>query len=410
MSVKAIVVAPIYPSPDNPQAGIFVHRQIVNLAEQGVECRVLVYRPAPPPFPRWMLRRSWLKYYWKRIGWPHESDGVKADHIFYNRRWTDGEDVVPEIAESLIRFVESERIEADVIYAHWLWTGGAAALRMRERFGWPVAAIARGSEMHDWHAAHPYCRSYVGKVLREADSVLTNCEDLRSRAEEIAPGSSMRIDVIYNGCDPGKFRPADDKSQVRQEIGFSSQQKLLLFCGDVINRKGITELTAAWSDFSSTHSDWHLVMVGRVVEKGLAEELKRPGNGRVTFTGQIPHARVVKYLQAADAYVQPSRLEGLANATMEAMAVGLPVITTDTCGQRELIEDGVNGWIVVPGDSHTLHMAMESLARDPMHARRMGEAARRTIETKFNPRKETARLAEILRKTARSRVAQQQLM
>lgn len=404
MKVRAVVITPIYPSPGDSQAGIFVHRQIVNLKRQGVNCRVLVYRPAPPAFPRWMLRRSWLKYYWKRIGWPRELDGVRADHLLYNRCWTDEEDVVPEIAESLIRFVESERIEADVIYAHWLWTGGAAALRLRERFGWPVVAIARGSEMHNWHGFHQHCRSYVADVLRQADRVLTNCEDLRSRAEGIAPGSSTRIDVVYNGCDTEEFRPADERPHARLEIGFSSQQKLLLYCGDIVSVKGIAELAGAWRTFSSAHADWHLVMVGRIVEKRLADELRRTGNGRVTFIGQVPHPRVVKYLQATDAYVQPSRLEGLANATMEAMAAGLPVITTDTCGQRELIQNGVNGWLIPAGDPAALHRALEELAGDQERARRLGIAARQTIVNRFNPKKETARLAAILTETARAPV------
>ncbi len=399
MKTRAIIVTPIYPSPDNPQAGAFVHRQVVNLSRLGVECRVLTYRPAPPLFPRWLASRSWLRYYWKRLRWPDELDGVKVDQVFYDRRWEEGEDVVPAIGASLIRHIESHHIQADVVYAHWLWTGGAAALHLRQRFGWPVAAIARGSEMHDWQAVHPYCRSYTAQVLGEADCVLTNCEDLRRRAEEIAPGSSNRIEVIYNGCDSEKFRPAEDKHEAKHATEFSPHQKIMLFCGDIISRKGISELAEAWRDFSPSHEDWHLVMVGRIVEHQLAEELRRAGS-RVTFIGQVKHERVVKYLQAADAYIQPSRLEGLANATMEAMAAGLPVITTDTCGQRELIEDGRNGWLVPSEDTSTLRGAMESLADDLEQARQMGEAARRTIETKFNPQKEAARLADILKQTA----------
>jgi glycosyltransferase involved in cell wall biosynthesis len=404
MKARAVVITPIYPSPEDSQAGNFVHRQIVNLKRQGINCRVLVYRPAPPAFPRWMLRRSWLKYYWNRIGWPIELDGVRADHVLFNRCWTDGEDVVPGIAESLIRFVESERIDADVIYAHWLWTGGAAALRLRERFGWPVVAIARGSEMHNWHAYDQHCRSYVADVLRKADRVLANCEDLRSRAEEIAPGSSTRIDVVYNGCDVEEFRPSDERTHAKRDIGFSSQQKLLLYCGDLVSRKGIAELASAWATFSGAHPDWYLVMVGSIVEKNLADELKRTGNGRVKFIGQVPHSHIVKYLQGADAYVQPSRLEGLANATMEAMAAGLPVISTDTCGQRELIQNGVNGWLIPPGDPAALHRALDELAGDPELAQRFGMEARQTIVDKFDPKKETARLASILTETARATV------
>lgn len=397
MKIRAIIVTPIYPSPDNRQAGAFVHRQIVNLSRLGIECRVLVYRPAPPRFPRWLVRRSWLRYYWNRIGWPRELDGVRVEQVFYDRRWEEGEDVVPAIGASLIRFIESHRIEADIVYAHWLWTGGAAALHLRERFGWPVAAIARGSEMHQWQMINDHCLRYVERVIKEADCVLANCEYLRSRLEEIASG--RETGVVYNGCNAEVFRPAGNALAVRKALGLSTDQRVLLFCGAVTKVKGISELAEAWRDFSLSRKDWHLVMVGRIVEHHLADELRQSGD-RVTFIGQVPHEQVVKYLQAADAYIQPSRLEGLANATMEAMAAGLPVITTDTCGQRELIEDGVNGWLVPPEDTFALREAMESLADDLERAKGMGQAARRTIKTKFNPQIEAARLADILTKTA----------
>ncbi|MEW6213032.1 MAG: glycosyltransferase [Acidobacteriota bacterium] len=407
MKASALIISPIYPSPDNPQAGSFVHRQIVNLSRLGIECRVVVYRPAPPPFPRWLASRSWLRYYWKRIGWPRELDGVRVEQVFYDRRWEEGEDVVPAIGASLIRWIESHRIEADIVYAHWLWTGGAAALLVRQRFGWPVAAIARGSEMHQWQMNNDHCLRYVERVTREADCILANCEYLRSRVEEIAP--DRETGVVYNGCDAEVFRPASDRLAARAALGLSTDQKILLFCGAVTKVKGISELAEAWRDFSFSHKDWHLAVVGRVVEPQLADELKRSG-GRVTFIGQVPHEQVVKYLQAADAYIQPSRFEGLANATMEAMAAGLPVITTDTCGQRELIENGVNGWLVPSGDALALRRAMETLADDLEQARQMGEAARRTIETKFNPQIETARLADILAKTARISAPEPQVL
>jgi glycosyltransferase involved in cell wall biosynthesis len=106
------------------------------------------------------------------------------------------------------------------------------------------------------------------------------------------------------------------------------------------------------------------------------------------------------YLQAADAYVQPSRLEGLANATMEAAAVGLPVITTDTCGQREIIRHGANGWLVPPENPAALLAALQDLAADPERAAAFGRAARETILRDFNPAAEAKKLAAILRRVA----------
>jgi glycosyltransferase involved in cell wall biosynthesis len=395
---KALIVTPVYPVPDNPQAGIFVHRQIANLARAGVECHVLTYRPGPPAFPRWLRRRSWLRYYWHAIGWPGERDGVPSEIVFYERRWEPGEDVVPAIGRALVAHVEArpELHDVDVVYAHWYWTGGAAALALRERFGWPVVTISRGSDMHEWQEINPRCRGYVERVIREADVLLANCGDLRSRAEALVPGSSERIEVVYNGCDARVFRPAEDRAALRRELGIGEDEKIMLFCGYVCARKGLPELAEAWPAFAARHPDWKLAIVGETSEPAVEQTLRRATKERGIFTGRQSRDEVVRWMQAADGYVQPSRLEGLANATMEAMAVALPVVTTETCGQSELVRDGENGWLVPVEDPAALGVALDELASDPDRAVRLAREARRTIETKFDPIASASRLEEIL--------------
>ena len=400
--LKVLVVTPLYPTRDDPQAAVFIHKQITHLRNQGVDCRVMAYRPSPPPFPLWLPRRSWVRFYWRRLGRDNPAANIPAAEVFYQRRWIDGEDVVPAIGEALADYVEQhpEYRDVDVIYAHWLWTGGAAALALRERFGWPVVAIARGSEMHEWQDRHPLCREYVSRVVNLADAVLTNCEDLRDRADLLVPGAKSRIGVVYNGCDATQFQPASDRIELRRTLALGEDSSILVFCGSIEERKGIDELAAAWNDFAASHPNWELVIIGRPIDKLLSEKLLKNGHGRVRMIGTVPHQMVLSYLQAADAYVQPSRLEGLANATMEAMAVGLPVITTDTCGQRELIQNGKNGWLVPPADAQALARAMAEVAGDRGRARQMGVAARQTIQARFNPRTEAARLANILERSA----------
>ena len=319
-----------------------------------------------------------------------------------------GDDVIPSIAESLIRFIKThpEHREVNVVYAHWLWTGGAAGLMLRDYFGWPVVAIARGSEMHYWQTIHPHCLPYVKRVIYEADTVVANCEGLRHQAEKLAPDCAGRIEVVYNGCNAEKFRPAKDKLAVRRRLGLDARSRLLLFCGSIIERKGINELAEAWNSFASVHREWQLIAVGRIVDRRLAKLLKQASNGRVHLAGPVSHERVRMFMQAADAYIQPSRFEGLANATMEAMATGLPVIATDTNGQRELICNGVNGWLVPPGDAAALTASLEAMVEDSERAQQFGLAARRTIESKFDPVHEAKRLAAILEHHAKEKKAE----
>ncbi len=408
MQTKALILTPIYPWPCDPYEGIFIHNQIMNLARQGVACRILTYRPGPPGFPDWLARRSWLRHPLRWVFRSHESNKVSIAHAFYAQRRMRGDDIIPSVAESLIRFIKAhpEHRETNVVYAHWLWTGGAAGLMLRDYFGWPVVAIARGSEMHYWQTIHPHCLPYVKRVIYEADTVVANCEGLRHQAEKLVPDSAGRIEVVYNGCDAEKFRPAEDKLAVRRRLGLDTQSRLLLFCGSIIERKGINELAEAWNSFASVHREWQLIAVGRIVDRRLAKLLKRASNGRVHLVGPVSHERVRMFMQAADAYIQPSRFEGLANATMEAMATGLPVIATDTNGQRELICNGVNGWLVPPGDAAALAESLEAVIEDSERARQFGLAARRTIESKFDPVREAKRLASILEHSVKGKKAE----
>ena len=391
---RVLLVTPIYPAPDTPRAGLFVHRQAVRLAAAGAEVHVLALRPAPPRFPRWLLSRSWLRYYARRPGWPRRPDGIPVATVFYPRRWTPGEDVVPAMGEALVRAAGRDpRLQgSDVAYAQWLWPGGAAALALRAACGIPVAAIARGSEMHDWHAAHPESRAHVRRVLREADLLLANCAALRDAAEALLPGAGSRLEVVYNGCDADLFRPAAGpaaRAALRRDLGLGEADRALLFCGALSERKGVPELAAAWRTFAQRHPTWKLVLLGNGPRPaGLGE--------RARCLGEQPPGQVLRWLQAADAYVQPSRLEGLANATMEAMAAALPVVTTATCGQTELVRDGENGWLVPPEDPEALAAALAGVAADPAEARRRGAAARRTIVERFDPRRAAERLAGLL--------------
>jgi|SRR5829696_1689581 len=393
-----LVLTPIYPWAGSPPEGIFVHRQIRNLIRLGHRCRVIVVRPAVPGLPRQVTGLSWLRYHPRWLTWPSTLDKVPVDCLFYPQRRRRRGDVVPAIVDTLTSFIERrpEYLETEVIYAHWLWTGGAAALGLRERFGWPVAAIARGSEMNVWQSVHPFCRSYAKRVLSEADLPLANCEFLAEAEAELAPDAAHRIRVVYNGCDANAFHPAPSRTEARARVSFSPGLSYFVCCATVLERKGMSELAAAWRLFAPRQPNWRLIVVGPIVSKPLARELCDAGRDSVTLVGRVEAERVRAYLQAADGYVQPSHTEGIANATMEAMAVGVPVVTTDAGGQGELVRDRENGWLVPVHDVPALVRAMTELAEDAELARKLGRCGRETVLTRFDPQTHAARLSELL--------------
>jgi teichuronic acid biosynthesis glycosyltransferase TuaC len=392
---SVLVVTPIYPWPGNPAEGIFVHRQVRNLAQLGHPVRVLAYHPAVPGLPRPLVNMSWGRYHPRWLVREREQDGVRVEHIFFPQRRYDRGDVVPDIVDAASCFIERtpEYRDTDVVYAHWLWTGGAVALGLRERFGWPVAAIARGSETHRWQTVHPHCRTYVERVIEGADLLLANCEHLRSRLIELLPADGSRARVARNGCDHTVFRPALDRERTRRRLGFSPHLEYFLCCATIAEHKGVLDLAHAWRRFSAEHPHWRLIVLGPAPRWQIAREFSRIAGDGAQLRGQTASDRVVTFLQAADAYVQPSRLEGLSNATMEAMAVGLPVVTTSAGGQSELVRDGENGWLVPTSDPAALYRAMDEVVRRPDLAIARRAAARQTIVERFDARREAARLS-----------------
>lgn len=404
--VRALIVTPLYPGPVEPQAGIFIHRQVVQLSRCGVECRVLVVRPAGSRVARWLWPGAWLRSRAAGLAAGKALDGIPVETVFYPRSWAPDEDVIPAMRAALCDWIIKHPAwqATDVVYAQFLWTGGAAALALRDRFGWPVAAIARGGEMEQWQATNEHCRGYVSDVLQSVDAPLANCHALRRKAEQVMRRPGVAVEVVYNGCDTDCFRPADDPVRVRRALGIGGDERIAVFCGSIESVKGISDLAAAWRDFSRRHPAWRLVVIGRCIEPDLADLLRVSG-GRVTLTGELRTAAVVAWLQAADLYVQPSRLEGLANATVEAMAAGLPVISMNVGGQSELIDDGKTGWLVPPGDPIRLRAGLEDAARRPECRARMGAAARCTIVTRFDARAQASRLTDILARTAAARPA-----
>ena len=165
--------------------------------------------------------------------------------------------------------------------------------------------------------------------------------------------------------------------------------------GRLVSQKGYDVLLAALARLPATHREVSLLLIGTGTPAGLVAEAKAMGlNGRVVFAGE--RADVPALLPGLTLYVQPSRFEGMPNALMEAMAARLPVVGTAVDGITELIKDGVNGWLVPPGDAAALATALGRILDDPPGSERMGIEARRTAIEGFSLERMAQAYEEIL--------------
>jgi UDP-glucose:(heptosyl)LPS alpha-1,3-glucosyltransferase len=188
-----------------------------------------------------------------------------------------------------------------------------------------------------------------------------------------------RVVVAHNGVDPERFSPArrtGTRESTRQTLGVGTDELLLLFVGAGFARKGLAVLLEALARLGQ-EACARLLVVGRGSTARWRREAARLGvAARVTFTGPVRDAPA--YYAAADVFVLPTLFDPFANATLEAMASGLPVVTSNRNGAAEVLTPGTDGLVIPdPRDAAALAEALAAL-RDPVRRAAMGARARAT--------------------------------
>jgi UDP-glucose:(heptosyl)LPS alpha-1,3-glucosyltransferase len=215
---------------------------------------------------------------------------------------------------------------------------------------------------------------------------------------------SAKIEVIYNGVDIERFHPRNRAAgaEIRQAAGFGPEHLVFLFLGSGYKRKGLDLLLKAFQVVAKARPEARLLVVGYDSDlESYRKQAQQLGCGKkVHFLGGRSDPEYC--YGAADVYVLPTRYDPFANSTLEALATGLPVITTDGNGGGELIEAGVQGG-VVPLRDGVGGLSAELLRWcDASRIRIASDAARRLAEQHDHLSKMKA-TEQVLRKAVRRR-------
>jgi UDP-glucose:(heptosyl)LPS alpha-1,3-glucosyltransferase len=202
-----------------------------------------------------------------------------------------------------------------------------------------------------------------------------------------------KIRVIYNGVNLERFHPglrARWRREMRERLGIPQDARVLLFLGSGFERKGAWRLLDALSELAPHREDIHLVVVGadRHIGRFRASCSARGLHSRVRVVG--PQTDTAPWYGMADAYVLPTLYDPFPNAALEAMASGLPVVTSTQCGVAELLEDQPFGFACDALDVRALVQKLSAL--DTVTLSAMGLQARIVAE-----RHSQARMIEQLR-------------
>jgi colanic acid/amylovoran biosynthesis glycosyltransferase len=241
---------------------------------------------------------------------------------------------------------------------------------------------------------------YLRQKIESASFVVCISDFCRSQVLRIAPGlEESRLEVVRLGVDCDALHPLESDLALRS---ISNQSNPLKFVctGRMVAAKGHRILLEALAPLASEDIDFSCSLIGDGPERGALETLCAQLGlaDRTRFLGAMAHQPTLFEVARADVFVLASFAEGLPVALMEAMALGVPCVSTTIAAIPELIDDQVNGLLVPPANPAALHMALKRLAEDSELRRRLAQKARSTVESSYNLPSNLNLLAEIWRR------------
>jgi glycosyltransferase involved in cell wall biosynthesis len=190
-----------------------------------------------------------------------------------------------------------------------------------------------------------------------------------------AIGVKKRIEIIPTGVPIEKVESRKSKVESRKKLGLPIEGKILLFSGRLSNEKNIPFLLNAFPAIQAQYPDVYFVLVG----SGPKEKEYRGTTGsqqhRIIFTGQIPHPDIYEYYQAADLFVYASLTETQGLVLSEAKACGLPIVALFAGGLVDVVESGLDGYLIPRNEAAFVEHVVRLLRDDPLRAKMSGRAA-----------------------------------
>jgi glycosyltransferase involved in cell wall biosynthesis len=291
------------------------------------------------------------------------------------------------------------RFGAEIVNPHLFRSTAVAA---------PVARWHGARVVETYHGREGWRRGLVGGtflpdrlVARLVDRVIAVSEAARTFLVRGKGYPAGKITVVPNGRDLSVFRPGVAREAARKELGLDRTVPLVGVVGRLETQKGHAHLFDAWPSVVGEFPDARLLVVGdgtlreplqaRAQAAGMADSIIFAG-----FRADVP-----RLLDAMDVLVLPSLYEGMPLTAIEASAMARPVVASAVDGTPEVVRDGRTGRLVPPGAPAPLANALRDLLRDPDTARRMGQAGRDWVLTRFDLDRQVAATAHVYRSVAR---------
>jgi phosphatidylinositol alpha-1,6-mannosyltransferase len=253
---------------------------------------------------------------------------------------------------------------------------GAVAWLLKKIYRLPYLLWVSGPDIPGFEQRYarlyPWLLPLLRQVWQNATPMIVKCQEEADMIHVFAP--DLALEIIPNGADLAGFIPV---------MLTDTPGSLNVICvARLIERKGQHHLLQAVKPLNDEGLDVHLELVGTGDSLSAYQRLARSLGieRKVQFSGYIPREEIAAHYSRADVFVLPSYNEGMSLAALEAMAAGLPLVLTRTGGTQDLVEEGVNGFVIKWGDIDALASALRKLAKDQELKRRMGMKSRQRAE------------------------------
>ena len=375
----------------------FCYREVAELVRQGAEVTVFsIRRPTGEPPQDWdesiVARVHYLPdegTLAKQIEEAARSGELPQEAVDTLKDWGRQTDFL-RLHQAAYIGLRLQKAGVARVHAHFAGMAGRTVYWLRQFFGINYSITAHANDIF---APRPFAVS-LDMIVRDAAAVVTVSDFAVEHLRKQFPDCATKFHRVYNGVELGAFRPAT----------FDVQPPLILAIGRLIEKKGFAALISACRFLVARGQSVQCEIIGEgPLEESLSAHIAHSHlEEHVKLVGTRTQAEIAERLAAATVFVLPCTTEAgggmdnLPTVIMEAMAAGLPVISTPVAGVPEMVEAGVTGELVPPHDPLPLADAIEKIITQPERARQMGAAGREVAAEKFSIETNVSALAAIL--------------
>jgi len=363
----------------------FCYREVAELERQGTKIHVFsIRRPVDEP------AQDWDKQLVERVHYlPEEKILVpEVDRVLRSKAVSDKTRATVEkwgrqsdflrLYQAIYVGTRLEQKGLRHVHTHFAGMAARTACWIREFFGIPYSFTAHANDIFS-------PRDFVvslAKLIENAAAVVTVSDFAARLLQERFPQGAAKVHRVYNGVDLSRFHASD----------FASSPPAIVSIGRLIEKKGFGDLIKACALLRAHGCAFTCSIIGDgPLDATLRAQITADGLEQwVELTGPQTQAQIAERLAHATMFVLPCTreadggMDNLPTVIMEAMAAGLPVISTPLAGIPEMVEPRVNGELVPERDPEALCAATERLMADPARARALGARGREIAREKFS--------------------------